>query len=320
MELKTVPLSEININDKTFFWSFPEINQELEDSLQKHGILEPAALLQKDGDYSILDGYKRINFCRKKGIKEIPAKVFNKKEHSPAGLLELTVVLNSNARGINLIEKSIIIKKAVSDFNLTEDNILKQTFPLLDVSPTRYYYNFYIKTAALPQRIKHPAVKLDFTEANLKSLLDWDNKSLLNISSLIEETSVRGNKLRRMLDLFREIYLRDGITAAEILNKVEFEDIRQHKDWISSQKYEHISARLFRLRYPMFSAEQEKLKSLLASVNVSKQYKLELPENLESAYIKLISRLKSSKDFIKTGKEMQKLGEDKIVKEIFKLL
>ncbi len=95
-----------------------EILAELEESIKKHGILQPLQIAFVDGKYVLIDGLHRLMIARKLGMKTVPAIV---KPMSEDQLLVTNLIMNRQRGRSNPAEEAKILVKLVDEYGYDFD-------------------------------------------------------------------------------------------------------------------------------------------------------------------------------------------------------
>ena len=110
---------EPNLEQPRKFFDEEKI-QELADSIQKHGLIQPL-IVSKVGDYyKIIAGERRWRAAKKAGLKKLPVVV---KEVSSKELMELAIIENVQREDLNPLEEAIAYEKLSTDFSMTQEDI-----------------------------------------------------------------------------------------------------------------------------------------------------------------------------------------------------
>jgi ParB family transcriptional regulator, chromosome partitioning protein len=95
--------------------------EELRDSIQRHGIIQPICVRRRDKGYEIVAGERRWRAARLAGLAEIPATVLENAEDDR--LLELALVENLQRQDLDPLEKAAAFKSMMSALDLTQADV-----------------------------------------------------------------------------------------------------------------------------------------------------------------------------------------------------
>jgi len=91
--------------------------EELKESINKHGIIQPIVVRKISNGYEIVVGERRLKAAKEIGLKKIPAiiKSFNNEKS-----LEIALVENIQREDLNPVEQANAFKRLIDEFNLTQ--------------------------------------------------------------------------------------------------------------------------------------------------------------------------------------------------------
>ena len=126
IEASTNSVIEIDVNDidpnsdqprKTFD---DEKIQELAQSIETYGIVQPIILQRIGRRYIIIAGERRYRAARIAGLGAVPAVI---KEYSKQALMEVSLIENIQREDLNPIEEAQAIRMLMDEHNLTQDDV-----------------------------------------------------------------------------------------------------------------------------------------------------------------------------------------------------
>lgn len=121
--LKNLNVTEIEPNRDQARKIFDEESiQELANSIEKYGLIQPIVVTQKEGYYSIVAGERRWRAAKKAGLKEIPVIIRDNDERKNQ---EISLIENMQREDLNPYEKAAGIRALMDDYHLTQDEISK---------------------------------------------------------------------------------------------------------------------------------------------------------------------------------------------------
>lgn len=121
-KLDEVPLESVSPNPDQPRTSFkPEEIQELAESIEKDGVLQPVLVRETEkGSYQIIAGERRWQACKKLGLKTIPVRIKNVDD---GRALELALIENIQRADLNPIEEAYGYRRLIERRNLTQSDI-----------------------------------------------------------------------------------------------------------------------------------------------------------------------------------------------------
>lgn len=97
--------------------------EELAQSIQKNGLLQPILVRPYNGSYQIIAGERRWQACKKAGIKAVPIRI---KEADNTQALELALIENIQRSNLNPIEEAYGYKRLMEKQGMTQSEIAQK--------------------------------------------------------------------------------------------------------------------------------------------------------------------------------------------------
>jgi ParB family chromosome partitioning protein len=96
--------------------------QNLSDSIQLHGVVQPIIVRKEGMHYIIVAGERRWRASKLAGLKSIPAIV---KEYSSRQVMEIALIENIQREDLNPIEEAEAFRNLVDDYDMTQEELAK---------------------------------------------------------------------------------------------------------------------------------------------------------------------------------------------------
>lgn len=123
-QIKQMSVDDIIANPEQPRREFDEKSlQELADSIQQHGIIQPLVVTPKGDSYRIVAGERRFRASKLAGLKKVPVIVRNHEE-----LEELEIALVENVQRVDLspLEQAVSIVRLRDQFSMSATEIAKK--------------------------------------------------------------------------------------------------------------------------------------------------------------------------------------------------
>ena len=172
-ELKEVSLLELKENPYQ-----PRIEikseevQELANSIQENGLLQPILVARFGKEYYIIAGHRRVEAHKLLGKENIKARIIRNVDDKT--LASISLIENLQREDLDIIETAIAIKRYKEEFNKTLDEIGKE------LGKTKSWISRMLSVLSLPQEI------IDDIKNN-KSTSDVDSLNLINSMSKFDK-------------------------------------------------------------------------------------------------------------------------------------
>jgi ParB family chromosome partitioning protein len=93
---------------------------ELAESLKRHGLLQPIVVMEKDGEYQLIAGERRLRASKRAGFDTIRAIIADPKLSQ---IRELALIENIQRENLNPIELALSYKELISDNKITQEEL-----------------------------------------------------------------------------------------------------------------------------------------------------------------------------------------------------
>ncbi len=198
-----IPLKEIEPNPDQPRKSFSEAKiQELEESIKKHGVIQPLIVQKKEKNkFQIIAGERRFRACKSLKKDTVPAivRVVDKSQD-----LELSLIENIQREDLNPIERARAYNHFIKGFGLTQEEISKK------LGQSRSAIANTLRLLKLPEEIKKAIEKGKINEGHARLLLSINEpqkqiialKRILGSGWTVRETK---NNLKKQFKNKKEI-------------------------------------------------------------------------------------------------------------------
>jgi len=125
MRVASVPIIQIEPNPlqpRTIF--DPGRLQELANSIETNGILQPLLIRRKDSHFELIAGERRLRAAKLAGLAEVPAII---QDYADNQLLEIALIENIQREDLNPIETAQALERLAREMNLSHEEIANRT-------------------------------------------------------------------------------------------------------------------------------------------------------------------------------------------------
>jgi len=167
--------------------------QELADSIEKHGLIQPIVLRKSGKGYEIVAGERRWRAARLIGLKEIPSIV---KELTDEENMLLAIIENMQREDLNPIEEAEGIKQMIDTYGLTQEQVS------ISVGKSRPYITNSIRLLKLPELVRQLTAegRISMGHARALAAIKDEEKQI----ELAERTAAEGLSVRQIEALAQE--------------------------------------------------------------------------------------------------------------------
>lgn len=230
-ELRYIDINDIKPNAGQPRKDFDEDKlEELAESIDKHGVIQPIVLRSAGQGYEIVAGERRWRAARMVGLKEVPSIV---KELTDEENMLLAIIENMQREDLNPIEEAEGLKKMIDTYGLTQEQVSR------GVGKSRPYITNSLRLLKLPEKLRYmtadgslsvgharalAAIKDKKTQEKLAERVVKEGLSVRQIEKVTQEKSTRektrGTRKTKSADEKRvEMELREALGTKVSLNR-----------------------------------------------------------------------------------------------------
>ncbi|NLX17833.1 MAG: ParB/RepB/Spo0J family partition protein, partial [Desulfobulbus sp.] len=138
--------------------------QQLADSIQEKGIIQPLLVSHKGGNrYVLIAGERRLRAAKMLGHLEVPVVVME--EGNDRESLELALIENIQRHDLNPIEEAFAYTRLMEEFNLTQEEVARK------VGRQRSTITNVLRLLQLPETVRNDVISGTISEGHARVLL-----------------------------------------------------------------------------------------------------------------------------------------------------
>ena len=235
----------------------------LEESIKRHGILEPLLGGREDGRTFILSGHKRLVIAEKLGLKEIPLRFCDEvQDQKRRFLLALLSNWGQKRHELDVFQASI---KALSQYQFTEEEYLQQVLPAMGIAPQKNIMAEVLKIQALEEMVREAIAKEDLPYRGAAHLLKFPAEDQTDFVRLVaQKLNLSVSQLQQSVEWLYDLMRHNKVSLKDCLRKTSLKEILDHEKWDARQKTDAFMAGLRRLRTPRLVKKEEAFSKLAA--------------------------------------------------------
>ena len=318
--LRRIGIKAIDSRDQTYSLTFHPDLQVLKRSIQSVGLIQPILVREKasDAPYQVLSGFRRLAVCTQLGFGEIEVFSHQKSQLGDLEAFEMVLHENLSTRGLNLIEKSMVLHKLLHRFGLSKESVARDYMPVLDLQPNLRVLENVSQLVKLRAGLRRYIVKEEVSMGNAVQFLEFPEEDQGEIDRLISGLKLGENTLKEVLTFLREISLRDGLMAKEII-RGEMGRITSDKDQSKVQRTQWVRGRLREMRYPGLTELQEAFREKSRGLGLSPKVSLQPPPYFEGDALRIEFRFRELDEFKEIIAKLSVASEKKELEEMLQL-
>ena len=168
--------------------------EELANSIQQYGIIQPIIVCRKDDYYQIIAGERRWRAAKKAGVKEVPVVV---KEYTEKEIAEISLIENIQREDLNPIEEAKSYRQLIDDYNLTQEELAER------VSKSRTEITNKMRLLKLHEEIQEMLVDGTLSAGHARALLGLEDPE--EQQKAAKEVVEKSYSVRQTEDLVKRI-------------------------------------------------------------------------------------------------------------------
>ena len=156
--------------------------QELADSIQEHGIIQPVVVQKKGDFYELIVGERRWRASKKIKLEKIPAVI---RETTNKESLQLAIIENIHRHDLNPIEEARAYERLTSEYGLTQESVAKK------VGKDRASVTNYLRLLKLSQPVQKDIIAGRLSMGHARALLGLSSeKDILSLRKKIVDNDL----------------------------------------------------------------------------------------------------------------------------------
>jgi len=142
--------------------------QTLADSIKQYGMIQPLIVTEKNGEFELIAGERRLRAAKSLGLKTVSAII---RQADELEKLELALVENLQREDLNPIEAALAYRKLLDEFNLTQDELAAR------VGKSRPVISNTLRFLNLPEEIQEALMSGRISEGHGKVIAGLDSEA-----------------------------------------------------------------------------------------------------------------------------------------------
>src|SRR5208282_1715729 len=168
--------------------------QELANSIQTNGIIQPLIVRRKGGHYELIAGERRLRAAKVAGLSEVPVVV---QDYADDRLLEIALVENIQREDLNPIETAQALDRLSREMNLSHEEIANRT------GKDRTTITNMIRLLRLPSDVQLLVAERRLSMGHARAILGLATPELQ--TQLAEKAAAQGFSVRQVERLVKRV-------------------------------------------------------------------------------------------------------------------
>lgn len=196
-----ISLIQPNINQPRKNFNEEEL-QELSESIQKYGVVEPLVVRKNGPLYEIIAGERRWRASKLAGLEKVPVVI---KEYDDRTAKEVALIENIQRSDLNPIEEALAYQSLIEEYGLTQEEVARR------VSKNRSTVTNALRILNLNKEIQEMLKNGSLTQGHARALLAIDNDELREkIAKRVVEENLSVREIEKLVRLEGLAQFRDN--------------------------------------------------------------------------------------------------------------
>ena len=279
-----VPVADISLGDGVYVVTYRPQMQRLLDSVARVGVLSPLHLQRPapPAPLQLVAGSKRLSAAREAGLATVPALIHEAAELSEKQGFLLAVHDNLACRSFNAVEKARVLRRLRRDFQYSDEALIEELCPLLELPPRAGALQAYYTLATLDDALQAATVDyaLPVDVALWVGGLDQaDRQAVLPMFTSLQLGSNRAQECAAHID---EVCQRDACSAAALFERLGIATLLADAQRSGPQKREAVRNALRQARYPQLTAHEQRYREAARRLRLPPAVSLRPPPYFEN--------------------------------------
>ncbi|MBM7609496.1 ParB family chromosome partitioning protein [Lysinibacillus composti] len=197
-----------------------ETIEELAQSIQEHGIIQPIVVRKKGKKYEIVVGERRFRASKIAGLNEIPAIV---KELTEEQMMELAILENLQREDLTPIEEAEAYQSLIEKLHFTQEDLAKR------LGKSRPHITNHIRLLQLPEEVRKLVNDGLLSMGHGRTLLGLKNKRRIpEVASKVVNQSLNVRQLETLIKQLNEDVPRETKKNKDIFVEAKETQLREY--------------------------------------------------------------------------------------------
>lgn len=320
MDLKTIQIEEINIDDETYRISEDLDSKSVLASLKEVGQLNPVLLLDHTPLKIIVCGFRRIRALKELNESRVMAWILSKDSHGMLRRFELSLWDNLSHRQLNPLENSRLLYKLRNVCNVSEETLVEAYLPLLGLEPHESVLKSHLRLDGIHSVLRHCLLKNQLTFSSVDMLAAMPYPVQGRIALLMNKIRLSASLQRKVLDILAELSAVAGESMDAPLDNPAVQSILVDRDLSPSQKGEKVHEVLYRMKYPELSKALDRFQSGKKALALPGSIRIIPHPFFENEDLRVEFQAANAEHFRELTDALQKAAQSSKLDELFRVV
>lgn len=143
--------------------------EELAQSIELHGIIQPIMIRKAQQGYEIIAGERRWRAARRAGLKQVPCII---RELDEQQNMMVAIIENMQREDLNGIEEALALEELIKNFGLTQEEVSKS------VGKSRPYITNVLRLLKLPGQVRDMVVEGVLSSGHARAIVGMKDEMI----------------------------------------------------------------------------------------------------------------------------------------------
>ena len=316
--LHEIPVSAMDLSDTGFRITGTDQNLDnLTRSISENGILLPPLVLEKEGAFIVVSGFRRITAAQKSGINLIPCRVWSTKDNNPVFKKAAMASVAENAFTRELTPSEQVRSVALLTRFMDAGEVARRS-PLIFNAPLNKGY--ITALSRIHQMSGKTLELLDLNHLSIKAckmLMVMPRSDIQDFLELFSQIKISSGNQIQVIAWAKEICACEKIRLTQLFEQSPIgpsgaaekgTPLPSHKDLSALGK--QFKAFLAAKRFPVLTQAKTKAAEQIRHLNLDKGMQLTIPENFEGLDFAMHLEFKTVQEFKTHLERLLKIADD----------
>ncbi|WP_353893285.1 ParB/RepB/Spo0J family partition protein [Proteinivorax hydrogeniformans] len=195
--IQQIPINKIRPNPNQPRKIFSnEALEELAQSIEQHGIVQPIVVRAIDGGYELVAGERRLRAGKMTNLSEMPALV---QDFSDKEVAEIALIENLQREDLNIMEEAEAYKTLIEDFSFSQEQLANR------LGKSRSAVTNTIRLLNLCEYVKELVMQNKITAGQVRPLISLPSDEQIFVADEILEKGLNSRQVEQLCKKIKKL-------------------------------------------------------------------------------------------------------------------
>ncbi|MDM8552018.1 ParB/RepB/Spo0J family partition protein [Desulfobacterales bacterium HSG2] len=311
--ISRIDLSCIRSEDHTYHITTEIAVDNLSRSIKTVGLISPPLLIEKNSEFIVVCGFRRIAACQSLGWTDIEAGILPS-DIGPLDCAKLAITDNALQRSLNPIEISRSLSMLSAFFK--DYSALSKAASALGLPENLSVIRKTERLSLLPEFLQKGILSDTISPAMALELDKLEPDVCAAFSELFETLKPSLNKQREMLTRIREIAVREDMSVIDVFQENGFQEILNSGETDRNQRLRKLRSYLKRRRFPAITRAEQAYETRVKELRLGNGVQLIHPPDFEGTVYTLNLSFRNLAELKERSATLERIIREPAIKNI----